>query len=307
MLTKMTEDDWAMVLEVLDAAQSERGEPGRDDRKFLEALHYLTVHSITWRALPAEFGNWNSIWKRFWRLSRTGVFEAFLQLLAETSKTAHVVQFFDSKHGGTRARLRRRCKGAGTSGTWPVRGGSSRKSASRQTLWPVHCLPSDRRRGQRYHAARDLVRHRTGYHAACRDHRQRLRFSGQPRGLPSPRHLFCYSVTGPSTFQDCLAKPVPESNHRQARARFMRVAMRCDKTQDSYGAFVAFACTLILVKSVHRAWFAVSARAGLWRCKRVALIAVPRAPAGWLCERRFNSLPAQLAKVRSPRRALYAA
>ena len=61
-----------------------------------EALHYFTVHSITWRALPAEFGNWNSIWKRFWRLSRSGVFEAFLQLLAETSKSAHVVQFFDS-------------------------------------------------------------------------------------------------------------------------------------------------------------------------------------------------------------------
>ena len=35
--------------------------------------------------------------------------------------------------------------------------------------------------------------------------------------------------------------------------RFKRVAMRCDKTQDSYSAFVAFACTLILVKSVHSA------------------------------------------------------
>jgi transposase len=59
-------------------------------------VHYFTVHSITWRALPAEFGKWNSIWKRFWQLSRSGVFEAFLQLLAETSKSAHVVQFFDS-------------------------------------------------------------------------------------------------------------------------------------------------------------------------------------------------------------------
>ncbi|MGB6176793.1 MAG: hypothetical protein WBF43_10770 [Methylocella sp.] len=27
----------------------------------LEALHYFTVHNITWRALPAEFGAWNSI------------------------------------------------------------------------------------------------------------------------------------------------------------------------------------------------------------------------------------------------------
>jgi hypothetical protein len=36
MLTGMTERDWSIVLEVFDAAQSSRGEPGRDDRKFLE-------------------------------------------------------------------------------------------------------------------------------------------------------------------------------------------------------------------------------------------------------------------------------
>jgi transposase len=96
MLTGMTERDWSIVLEVFDAAQSSRGEPGHDDRKFLEALHYFTVHSITWRALPSEFGKWNSVWKRFWRLSQSGVFEAFFQLLAECSQTAHVIQFFDS-------------------------------------------------------------------------------------------------------------------------------------------------------------------------------------------------------------------
>jgi transposase len=96
MLTGMTDEDWSIVQEVFDAARSRRGEPGHDDRKFLGALHYFTVHSITWRALPAEFGKWNSVWKRFWRLSRSGVFEAFFQLLAETSKTAHLVQMFDS-------------------------------------------------------------------------------------------------------------------------------------------------------------------------------------------------------------------
>ena len=30
MLTKMTEEDWEIVLEVFDAAQSERGEPGHE-------------------------------------------------------------------------------------------------------------------------------------------------------------------------------------------------------------------------------------------------------------------------------------
>ena len=107
--------------------------PGRDDRKFLEALHYFTVHSITWRALPAEFDNWNSIWKQYWRLSRTGVFEAFLQLLAETGKTAHAVQVsitrWYTRMSPARVPKRKENQALGRS-----RGGSARKSSSRQTL-----------------------------------------------------------------------------------------------------------------------------------------------------------------------------
>ena len=96
MLTQMTEEDWSITVEVFQAVRSKRGEPGRNDRKFLEALHYFTVHNITWRALPAEFGNWNSVWKRFWRLSQTGTFEAFFEALASLSEIAHLVQMFDS-------------------------------------------------------------------------------------------------------------------------------------------------------------------------------------------------------------------
>jgi transposase len=96
MLTGMTEGDWAAVLKLFRACRSRRGDKGRNDRKFLEALHYFTVHNVTWRALPAEFGNWNSIWKRFWRLSQAGVFEALFEALAANSQTAHLVQMFDS-------------------------------------------------------------------------------------------------------------------------------------------------------------------------------------------------------------------
>ena len=96
MLAEMTDAEWEIVVEAFRAARSRRGGRGRDDRKFLEALHYFTVHNITWRALPREFGKWNSVWKRFWRLSQRGVFEAMLALLAETSGTAHLVQMVDS-------------------------------------------------------------------------------------------------------------------------------------------------------------------------------------------------------------------
>lgn len=45
-----------------------RGAKGRDDRPFLEALHYFTARNIAWRALPERLGKWNSVWKGFDRL-----------------------------------------------------------------------------------------------------------------------------------------------------------------------------------------------------------------------------------------------
>src|SRR5918912_2678051 len=96
MLTCMSDEDWTRVLELSRPCRSRRGAKGRDDRRFLEAIHSFAGHTVTWRALPEAFGNWNSVWKRFWRLSRAGVFEAFFDALASLSRTAHLVQMFDS-------------------------------------------------------------------------------------------------------------------------------------------------------------------------------------------------------------------
>ena len=83
--------------------------------------------ALLYRALLAgpasEYGNWNSVWKRFWRLSRSGVFEAFFQLLAERSETAHLVQFFDS------TTVRAHVSAAGGKG-----GSRSRRSAAREAV-----------------------------------------------------------------------------------------------------------------------------------------------------------------------------
>ena len=96
MSTKMTEDDWRVALEVFQASLRRRGDKGRDDRLLLEALHYFAVHNITWRALPERFGKWNSVWKRFDRLSKGGTFDLFFEHLASLSSTASLVQMFGS-------------------------------------------------------------------------------------------------------------------------------------------------------------------------------------------------------------------
>src|SRR5246127_5014573 len=96
MSTKMDEDDWAHTLAVFRACLPRRGRKAEDDRRFLEALHFFTVENVRWRALPERFGHWNSVWKRFDRLSNAGVFEAFFDTLASMSSTAHLIEMFDS-------------------------------------------------------------------------------------------------------------------------------------------------------------------------------------------------------------------
>jgi len=96
MSTKVNETDWEIALEVFRACLPARGAKAKDDGLFLEALHFFSVHNITWRALPERFGLWNSVWKRFDRLSRAGTFEDFFAMLAGLSGTAHLVQMFDS-------------------------------------------------------------------------------------------------------------------------------------------------------------------------------------------------------------------
>lgn len=126
MCTKMTENDWDLSLEVFRLCLPRRGDKGRDDRLFLEALHYFTYHSITWRALPARFGNWNSVWKRFYRLSRAGVFEEFFDTLAELSGSADLVQMFDSTV------VRAHVSAAGAKGGRKIRRSGAQRAVSQQ-------------------------------------------------------------------------------------------------------------------------------------------------------------------------------
>ena len=120
MLTHVTDENWEIMLTVFDATQSRRGEPGHDDRKFLEAIFYFAVHNVTWRALPVEFGNWNNVWKRFWRLSGSGVFEAFFPVAGRAK--------FDSASG---AILRQHGRPGSRFG------GRRKRGQQNQALWTI--------------------------------------------------------------------------------------------------------------------------------------------------------------------------
>lgn len=96
MSTKMTEVNWGECTGSIPCIAAEARSQGPRLPTVPGALHHISVHSITWWALPDRFGKWYNLWKRFDRLSKVCVFETFFDDFAALSSSAHLVQMFDS-------------------------------------------------------------------------------------------------------------------------------------------------------------------------------------------------------------------
>lgn len=71
----LTDEVWARLAPHLPGKQGDAGATGKDNRLFLEAVLWRVRTGSPWRDLPADFGNWNSVFRRYRRWAEGGVFE----------------------------------------------------------------------------------------------------------------------------------------------------------------------------------------------------------------------------------------
>ena len=66
--------------------EGDAGVTGKDNRLFLEAVLWRVRTGLPWRDLPAYFGNWNSVFRRFRRWAEGGVFERIFKEISGDSR-----------------------------------------------------------------------------------------------------------------------------------------------------------------------------------------------------------------------------
>ncbi len=87
----ITDGIWEQVEPHLCGKSTDCGVTGKDNRLFLEAVLWRVRTGTPWRDLPAEFGNWNSVFKRFRRWAKSGVFDRIFEALSSDADFEYVM------------------------------------------------------------------------------------------------------------------------------------------------------------------------------------------------------------------------
>src|SRR3712207_1217418 len=74
---------WAKVASLLSGKATDPGATGKDNRLFLEAVVGRLGTSAPWRDLANEFGREKSVFQRFRRWGRAGVFDRLFERVSD--------------------------------------------------------------------------------------------------------------------------------------------------------------------------------------------------------------------------------
>ena len=81
--TILTDTQWSIIAPHCLGRECDPGRTGPDPRLFVEAVLWIARTGCPWRDLPAEFGGWNTVFKRFRRWVKADALYFIFKALAE--------------------------------------------------------------------------------------------------------------------------------------------------------------------------------------------------------------------------------
>jgi transposase len=87
----LRDDQWERIAPLLPGKVEDAGRSGADNWLFVEAVLWIVRVGAPWRDLPEAFGNWNSVFQRFRRWVKAGVFDRIFEALSDDADFEYVI------------------------------------------------------------------------------------------------------------------------------------------------------------------------------------------------------------------------
>ncbi|AFW03317.1 transposase (plasmid) [Gluconobacter oxydans H24] len=92
----LTDQEWAMIGPLLPPERGRWARPSGDNRQFLNGMLHVLRTGCPWRDMHERYGKWNSVYVRFRRWAKQGVWDALLQTLVDLGLTDNWQHMIDS-------------------------------------------------------------------------------------------------------------------------------------------------------------------------------------------------------------------
>src|SRR4029077_350574 len=80
--TVLSNAQWERIAPELPGKIGDPGRNGDDNRLFVEGVLWVARTGAPWRDLPDQFGKWYTVYTRFWRGAKKGVWEQIFKHLS---------------------------------------------------------------------------------------------------------------------------------------------------------------------------------------------------------------------------------
>ena len=80
---EISDQQWEGIQDLLPGQEGDPGATAKDNRLFVNAIMWIAKTGAPWRDLPERFGKWNTVFQRFNRWCKSGVFQAIMEHLQD--------------------------------------------------------------------------------------------------------------------------------------------------------------------------------------------------------------------------------
>jgi transposase len=79
---EISDEEWERVKDLLPSDKlKKQGRPPKPNRDMLNAILWIARSGAPWRDLPERYGSWKTVYDRFNKWSKKGVFEEIFEIL----------------------------------------------------------------------------------------------------------------------------------------------------------------------------------------------------------------------------------